>query len=103
MTVLTFPAKSRPAERIEARIEALRRHLAHMAEVNRLLANNDVEGLRSLGYDDTQIGLLMIPDSLGCPGFSERTFAEVEAKVFQLERGLSVPAITSAPGFDGRA
>lgn len=103
MTLLHFPRHSRPAQTIEARIEALRRHLDHMTQVNILLARDDDEGLRALGYDDTQIELFRIPDSLGCLGFSVRTFDETEKKIRDLQRGLTVPPLTEAPGFDGRA
>lgn len=103
MNVLTFPADSRPAQRIEGRIAALQRHKDHMSAVNILLAQGDLDGIRALGYDDDQLKAFMIPDSLGCIGFSVRSFTDIDFKIRQLKRGLEVPPITSAPGWDGRA
>lgn len=103
MTILTFPRHSRPAERIEARIAALHRNLASMYLVNALLAADDVEGLHALGYTDSQITALNIPDSLGCRGFSERSMDRITGTILELERGLRVPPTTVGAGLDGRA
>jgi hypothetical protein len=103
MTVITFPKHSRPAERIEARIAALKHHVDHMTQVNRMLAAGNLAAIAALGYAPAQIAALRMPDSLGAAGFSARTIEETEAKIRHLERGLSVPAVTEAPGFDGRA
>lgn len=103
MTILTFPRKTRPAERIEARIAALRRHVDHMTQVNMMLAAGDLQSIADLGYDAAQIMALNMPDMTGARGFSERTITDTEGRIRELERGLTVPPITEAPGFDGRA
>ncbi len=85
-TILKFPASTRPAELIAARIETLRRHIAHMAAVNMMLAAGDVRGVLDLGYSESQVGALLKCNSLGEVGFSSRTFEDTEAKIAQLER-----------------
>lgn len=102
MNVISFPAHTRPAQRIEGLIAALQRHIEHMAQVNCLLASENIEALKAMKYTDAQIAALQTPDSLGAIGFSERSFEDAEARIRQLRRGMTVPAITEAPGFDGR-
>lgn len=84
MTILKFPTNTRPAQQIEARIAALKRHAANMREVNMLLAAGDLDGVAALGFNEAQIAALKQPNSLGEIGFSSRTFADIEKKIGEL-------------------
>lgn len=103
MTILPFPGPRNAAQSVEKRIVTLETQLAHMAQVNLLLAADDIAALKALNYTETQIAALQSPDSLGAMGFSAWTFEQIESRIRELRRGVEVVPITSAPGWDGRA
>lgn len=101
--ILPFPGARDGAQAVLNRIAVLEGHRDHMAQANALLAAGDHAGLMRMGYAFDQIKVLQMPDASGATGYGFQAFEEIEKKIADLRRSMTVPPVTSAPGFDGRA
>lgn len=76
------------AEKLEDRIHRLEQRHELMKAANKLIRANDYEGLRALGFDDTRIAKLLVPDYMGRVGFPGYSITNNGANIRRLKKRL---------------
>jgi hypothetical protein len=77
------------SEKIEAKIERLEKRQEMMKQANKLIRKNDREGLLEMGFSETAIMKLFLPDFCGRVGFPDYALANNGANIRRLKARLA--------------